>query len=140
MASPTPIGGRTVSASVIRRCARSCFASRRTTPRVGEASGLSRSSTVMVSPLEVRRGRARRGPSRTVLRDGLDVRGVGALLALGHLELDFLSLFEGPESLTGYAGVMDEDIIPTFAGDEAEAFLVAEPFDGSAHVIPPSDA
>src|SRR5919197_2636120 len=81
-----------------------------------------------------------RGRSGTSLGDGANVRGVGALLALRDLELDLLAFFQRTKALTGDAAVMNEDVVASLAGDEAEAFLVAEPFDGSAHVVPPSGA
>jgi len=67
--------------------------------------------------------------------DGLDVRRLRALLALGHLELDCLSLGEGAEAIPCDAAEVNEDVLSTFSRDEAVALLVAEPLDGPAQNV-----
>src|ERR1035438_6522167 len=62
----------------------------------------------------------------------LDVRGLGALLALGHFEADALVLVQCTEAATLDGGVVDEEVSAALVGgDEAEALLGVEPLDGT---------
>src|SRR5688500_9046229 len=64
--------------------------------------------------------------------DGHDVRCLGALLALAHLELDLRALGEGAKAVTRDRAEVDEDILAApVRGDEAIALRVVEPLHGS---------
>src|SRR5262245_6166437 len=63
--------------------------------------------------------------------DGLDVRGLQALVALHDLERHALTLGQGAVALRLDRGVMDEDVIPVLALDEAVALLVRKPLHGA---------
>src|SRR5689334_121126 len=66
------------------------------------------------------------------LRSGADAgAGLRALLPLGHVELDALTLFEGlvPVHLDGR--VVDEHVLTAVHGDEAVALLGVEPLHGA---------
>src|ERR687895_274174 len=66
------------------------------------------------------------------LRDGGDVRRLGALLALTRFELDARALGEALEAVTGDVAVVDEEILRSLVrGDEAVPLAVVEPLDGS---------
>src|SRR5439155_13564101 len=67
-----------------------------------------------------------------LLLDRTDVRRLGALLALCDVELDGLTLGQRAVALAEDPGVVDEYVVPVLTGDKAEAFLVAEPLNGSA--------
>src|ERR1041384_2782152 len=70
--------------------------------------------------------------------DRADVRCLTAFRPLGDLELDRLAFAQRTVAVAGDAAVMDENVLAVLLRDEAEALLVAEPLDGSAHVSPPS--
>ena len=56
-----------------------------------------------------------------------DVHSLGALLALGDVEVDALVLVQGAEALALDGGVVDEQISTTsIGGDEAEALFRVE--------------
>ncbi len=55
-----------------------------------------------------------------------------ALLALDNLELYPLPFAQGPETLCPDSAVVDKDIATALALNEAEAFGIIEPFDGSS--------
>src|SRR4249920_330569 len=85
-------------------------------------------------------GRKDRGPDavRRVLiafgseLDGANVRGLRALLALGHVVLHLLVLLQVAETLTGDRAEMHEHVGGTVVrSDESEALLGAEPLHGS---------
>src|SRR5262249_58184669 len=68
--------------------------------------------------------------------DLADVRGLGALGALDHVELHLLALSERPESLGLDGGMMDEDVRAALARDEAKTLCVVEPLHfASFHVM-----
>src|SRR5439155_2270759 len=67
--------------------------------------------------------------------DRADVRRLRALLALRNVELHGLALAQRAIALSGDPGEVDEYILATLWGDKAEAFLVAEPLNGSAHGV-----
>jgi hypothetical protein len=71
---------------------------------------------------------------------GLDIRCLQAFGALLHFELDLLAFFERLEAAHHDRGVMREQIFAAFRrGDEAEAFGVVEPLDGTGchvHLLP----
>src|SRR4029077_10366304 len=68
---------------------------------------------------------------------GAAAGGVGALRALGHLELHVLVLLQAAEAVAVNLGVVHEDVRSVGAGDEAVALLRVEPLDGSlCHVAP----
>src|SRR5438128_6201366 len=72
--------------------------------------------------------RARLGPPS--LLNGADAAGLQPLLALGHLELDPLSLGELAISLHLDLGLMDEEIFAAaLRGDDAEPLRSVEPLD-----------
>jgi hypothetical protein len=58
-----------------------------------------------------------------------DVLGFEAFIALDDLELDLFALVQGFEALAEDGRVMDEDVLPGFFDDEAEAFLIIKPLD-----------
>jgi hypothetical protein len=65
----------------------------------------------------------------------LHIGRLRALLTLGHLELDLLALGERLEAISRDAGEVDEDVLSSFARDEAVALLVAEPLNGPAQNV-----
>src|SRR5947209_16082309 len=66
------------------------------------------------------------------LADGDNVASLGALLALGRLELDARTLGEGLEALGVDRAEMDENILAALVrGDEAVPLRVVEPLHGS---------
>src|SRR6266508_3114970 len=93
-----------------------------------------RSGTTPVQEAETKRTR-RGAPGPHVVRfelDGAYVRGLRALLALGHVVLDLLVLLQVAETLTGDRAEMHEHVGGTVVrSDEAEALLGAEPLHGS---------
>src|SRR5438105_12208866 len=70
----------------------------------------------------------------------LDVRRLQAFGAALHFELDLLALLQRLEAVHLDRGVMREQIFAAFSrGDEAEAFGVVEPLDGTGrHLLLPS--
>src|SRR5690349_2339100 len=64
---------------------------------------------------------------RDALRSFGDVGGLQALRALGDLELDLLTLFERPESLTRDRRVVHKHVLAVLLADEAEALFGVEP-------------
>src|SRR3954453_22646100 len=81
----------------------------------------------------------RRPANRTaLLHEGsglreLDRGGLRALLALGHLELNTLSLFEAAVTRCLDGGVVGEQILRSvIGGDEAETLFGIEPLHGSS--------
>src|SRR5206468_2085425 len=60
-----------------------------------------------------------------------DVRGLGTLWPLDDLELHTLAFGEGLEAVHRDRGEVDEDVVPSFALDEAVALLVRKPLDGA---------
>src|SRR5215212_2018976 len=76
------------------------------------------------------------------LADQPHVRGLRAFLAVGHVELHLLALFEVSVALTGDRGIVHEHVRTTVLQDEAEALLRAEPLHGSCRHwrFPPSSA
>jgi hypothetical protein len=69
--------------------------------------------------------------SERVLQLG-DVRRLGALGTLGHLEGDALVFLERPEPAILDGGVMDEEIGTSFIGrDESVSLFGVEPLDGA---------
>lgn len=70
--------------------------------------------------------------------DGLeryDAFGGWALLALDDFEFHLLSIGQRTEALGLDGAMMDEDVFTAFALDEAEAFSVVEPLNGSPLAI-----
>src|ERR1700741_1308805 len=69
--------------------------------------------------------------------DRADLRGLLALRAVLHFELDLLVLLEGLEARTLDLGEMGEEVLAAAVGfDEAEALGVVEPLHGTgAHCI-----
>ena len=63
--------------------------------------------------------------------DSPDVLGFVALAAGADVELDLLTLFEGAVTRPLDCGEVDEHIVATLAGDEAEALLRIEEFHGT---------
>src|SRR6266516_5390108 len=71
-------------------------------------------------------------PWFALLGDRLDVAGLRALLALGHVELDLLVLVEIPVADAGDRAEVHEDVrAAVVLGDEAEALLAVEPLHGT---------
>src|SRR5438034_365063 len=62
---------------------------------------------------------------------GPDVRGLQALVALHHVELDLLTLGQRLVAFPSNRREVDEDVLAAFALDEAIALLVREPLDGA---------
>ena len=61
-----------------------------------------------------------------------DVHSMGALLALGDVEIDALVLVQSAETLALDSGVVNEEIrATTIGGDEAEALFSVEPLNGA---------
>src|SRR5207248_9476915 len=83
----------------------------------------------------------RRRPVTNPLSDGYDVPSLGALLALGRLELDARALGERLEALGLDRAEVDEHVLAALVrGDEAIPLRVVEPFHGSCcHIkhLPP---
>src|SRR4249919_3551477 len=70
--------------------------------------------------------------SRSIELDGSNVRGLRALLALGHVVLHLLVLLQVAETLTGDRAEMHEHVGGTVVrSDESETLLGAEPLHGS---------
>src|SRR5439155_24957443 len=64
--------------------------------------------------------------------DGPDVRGLGALLALGEVELDLLVLLQVPVARARDGAEMHEHVgAAVVLGDEAEPLLGVEPLHGA---------
>ena len=71
-------------------------------------------------------------------------RNVGRLGSLGtllNIELDLLTLLQVAISIALNGGEMDENVLPAFALDEAEALVTVEPLDRTnysfRHCLPP---
>jgi hypothetical protein len=61
-----------------------------------------------------------------------DREGLETLVGLRDFELHAIAFIEGLEPFSANDGEVDENILSTFIlRDEAEAFLVIKPFDGS---------
>src|SRR6188472_914741 len=77
------------------------------------------------------RRRSRRPPvvrcAASALPDDAHIRCLGALLPVGHVELDGLALLEVSVALTRDRGIVHEHVRTTVLEDEAEALLRAEP-------------
>src|ERR1700704_2918930 len=74
--------------------------------------------------------RAKRGP-RANLRDHDYLVGLRAPVALGDLELDPLTLFEGAVAIRLDRREVDEYVLATVDGDEAVSLVRVEPLDGA---------
>src|SRR5437762_13456620 len=59
--------------------------------------------------------------------DGLNVRCLPALRALGHLELHLLTFLQAAKAASLNCGEMHEDILPILTADEAIAFSIVKP-------------
>src|SRR6266576_5214827 len=59
--------------------------------------------------------------------DRLNVLGLPALWAFGHLELHRLSFLQAAKAASLNSGEMYEDILPSLTADEAVAFGVVKP-------------
>jgi len=70
-----------------------------------------------------------------------DVGRLGSFGTLLNNELDFLTFSQVAETVTLNSGEMDENVLSTFALNEAEALITIEPFDGTSysfrHCLPP---
>jgi hypothetical protein len=62
---------------------------------------------------------------------GFYLDGLGTFRTLGHFEFYTLTLAEGAVSFAIDFGVMDEHVLAIVRADEAEAFRVIEPLDGT---------
>ncbi len=99
--------------------------------------------TALNVELRQRKGGAprRRRPATNPLGDGYDVASLGALLALGRLELDTRALGERLEALGLDRAEVDEHVLAALVrGDEAIPLRIVEPFNGSGcHIehLPP---
>jgi hypothetical protein len=58
-----------------------------------------------------------------------DIRRLGTLGTVGNFELYLIALVKDLEPILLDGGEVNEDIISAVAGNEAEAFLLIEPFD-----------
>ena len=56
---------------------------------------------------------------------------LGAFLAVGDVELDFLSIGQGAESIALDGAEVNEHIGPIFALNETEALALVKPFNGA---------
>src|ERR1041385_4269120 len=63
--------------------------------------------------------------------DGLDVRGLSALVALNDLERHALAFGQRLVAIHCDCREVDEDVVAAFALDEAVPLLVREPLDGA---------
>src|SRR5215471_16691909 len=70
-------------------------------------------------------------PKVLVGSDDMNLLGLGALLALGDLELDPRPVVEGLVPVHVNRGEVDEHVLPTVDCDEAVALLAVEPLDGA---------
>src|SRR6266568_3521791 len=80
-------------------------------------------------------------PTPLVLGKGLDladVRGLGALRPLDHVELHALTLGEAAEALGLDGGVMDEHVRSAFTSNEPKTLGVVEPLHCSGFHVRPS--
>ena len=59
--------------------------------------------------------------------DSLNVLGLPALWAFGHVELHGLPFLQAAKAASLYSGEMHEDILPSLTADEAIAFGVVKP-------------
>jgi hypothetical protein len=59
--------------------------------------------------------------------EGLDVRGLQALGALGHFEFNRLAIVESLIAISHDRGEMDKNVLTALALDEAEALAGIEP-------------
>jgi hypothetical protein len=70
-----------------------------------------------------------------------NVAGLRTLGALFNIELDLLAFLQVAETIALNGGEMDENVLSTFAFDEAEALVTVEPFNCTdysfRHVLPP---
>lgn len=64
--------------------------------------------------------------------DGADVEGFRALLAGANLVLDVLTLVEAAVAITSDVGVVDEHVLASLDGDEAEALFGIEKLYGAS--------
>ena len=60
-----------------------------------------------------------------------DLISLGTLAALNDVEFDFVALFEALIALALNGTIVNEDVCPAFAAEEAVTFCVVEPFDGA---------
>ena len=58
-----------------------------------------------------------------------DVAGLGSLRTVDNLEFDLLAFLQGPEAGPLNRGEVHEDVVASFALDEAITFSVVEPLD-----------
>src|SRR6187431_232497 len=76
-----------------------------------------------------RRREQRRAAGRSVDLGLADVPCLGALGTVNDLELDRLTLFQGPEAVATDRGVVDEDVAAALTLNEPVALGVVEPLD-----------
>src|SRR5271166_1191195 len=117
-----------------------CVGTRRRGPSEARASTLRPGAT---SPTPKARGPAGAGPHGQSLRcfrskpasplDGLDVYGLGALVALLRVIGNLRALLKRAVALAVDAGVMDEQVlVAVIRGDETKPLVVAEPLYGAS--------
>src|SRR6185312_16426715 len=73
------------------------------------------------------------------LAEGPDVFRLGALLALGDVELDLLSLIQAAIAVAGDRAEVHEHIRATLDGDEAVALVSVEPLHNALSHVPSPD-
>ena len=78
-------------------------------------------------------GAVRDHPAIGSVRDDQIFGGHFAVTTRNQLKLDLLAFVEGLVALTRDVGVVDEHVVSTLAGDEAEALLAVEEFHGALH-------
>src|SRR5215468_2056272 len=66
------------------------------------------------------------------------VRGLGALRALDHVELNPITLGEAAEALRLDGGVVDEDVRTALTSDEPKTLRIVEPLHGTSFHERPS--
>src|SRR5438874_2374789 len=66
-------------------------------------------------------------PNKKTYLPGAHVRRLEALGPLGDVELDDLTLLQGPETVHRNSGVVDKNVLPTLLRDEAKALRIVEP-------------
>jgi len=79
---------------------------------------------------------AKRGALFVYLAGKYDVASLRTLGTLFDSELDLLAFLQVAESAIALnSGIMDENVLSTFALDKAETFVTIEPFDGTSYTF-----
>jgi len=69
-----------------------------------------------------------------------DVGGLGTFRALDNLKFDWVSFLQSTVTFTDDGGIMDKNVRPVIAPDEAVPFGIVKPFHGSVHFTWPPNS